>query len=275
VSSICHFVSFGAGRKGWSAALRRLRKEIVRLDPEAQVWLFDESNVGDEIEGLDVGLSEFARLHPRGYGYWVWQPWVILQVMKQAQPGDVVVYLDAGCTVHTSPASKLRYQWYLDRIRHQGTLLFHESPEFYWTKRDVVEHFQLNEDDIESGQIFGGVQGHLVTQSGIEFVQSWLRTCTMDSGRLLLDVLSKANEDKRFIEHRHAQSILSCIGKIHKIEALPDETFFHPYWNRDGDGYPFWATRKRSGLPAWMGYHAPMAVIEGQLKKYARRSAVS
>ena len=275
MNSRCHFVSFGSGRKGWSAALRRLRKEIVRLDPRAQVWLFDESNVGDEIEGLDVGLSEFARLHPRGYGYWVWKPWVILQVMKQAQPGDVVVYLDAGCTVHTSPASKLRYQWYLDRIRHQGTLLFHESPEFYWTKRDVIEHFQLNEDDIESGQIVGTVQGHLVAQSGIEFVQSWLRTCTMDSGRLLLDVLSKANEDKRFIEHRHAQSVLSCFGKTHKIETLPDETFFHPYWNRDGDGYPFWATRKRSGLPAWMGYYAPMAVIKGQLRKAARRSAVS
>jgi len=258
VNSRCHFVSFGSGRKGWSAALRRLRKEIVRLDPRAQVWLFDESNVGDEIEGLDVGLSEFARLHPRGYGYWVWKPWVILQVMKQAQPGDVVVYLDAGCTVHTSPASKLRYQWYLDRIRHQGTLLFQQKyQEHNWTKRDVIEHFQLNEDDIESGQIVGTVQGHLVAQSGIEFVQSWLRTCTMDSGRLLLDVLSKANEDKRFIEHRHAQSVLSCFGKTHKIETLPDETFFHPYWNRDGDGYPFWATRKRSGLPAWMGYYAP------------------
>ena len=276
VSSVRHFVSFGTGRKGWSAALCRLRKEIVRLDPQAQVWLFDESNAGDDIDGLDVGLSEFARLHPRGYGYWVWKPWVLLQVMKQAQPGDIVFYLDAGCTVHTSPASKLRYEWYLGRIRTQGRLLFQQKyKELNWTKRDVTEHFQLRKDDLESGQLLGGVQGHLVAQSSIEFVEAWLRACTMDSGRLLLDVSSKANEDERFIEHRHDQSILSCLSKTRKIELLPDETFFHPHWNRDGDGYPFWATRKRSGLPAWMGYYAPMAVVEGRLRKFVRRSAVS
>ena len=97
----------------------------------------------------------------------------------------------------------------------------------------------------------------MVSQSGIEFIQAWLRVCTMDSGRLLLDVLSKANEDKRFIEHRHDASILSCLSKTRKIEALPDETFYYPRWNRDGDEYPFWATRKRSGIPAWLGYYAP------------------
>ena len=258
LSSSRHFVSFGAGRKGWPAALRRLRREIVRLDPQAQVWLFDESNVGDDIDGLGATLSEFARLHPTGYGYWVWKPWVILKVMKQAKPGDVVFYLDAGCTVHTSTASKLRYEWYLERIRTQGTLLFQQKyREFNWTKRDVIEYFRLSEDDIESGQLLGGVQGHLVAQSGIEFIQAWLRVCTMDSGRLLLDVLSKANEDERFIEHRHDGSILSCLSKTRKIEVLPDETFYYPRWNRDGDEYPFWATRKRSGLPAWMGYYAP------------------
>ena len=253
-----HFVSFGAGGRGWSGALCRLRKEIVRLDSKAQVWLFDESNVGDDIDGLDVGLSEFARLHPRGYGYWVWKPWVILQVMKKAEPGDIVFFLDAGCTVHTSPASKLRYEWYTEWIRRQENLLFEQRyKEFNWTKRDVIEHFKLNKDDLNSGIILGGVQGHLVARSSIEFVEAWLRTCTMDSGRLLLDVSSKANEDERFIEHRHDGSVLSCLSKIRKIKAIPDETFFHPHWNRDGDGYPFWATRKRSGLPAWMGYYAP------------------
>ena len=115
----------------------------------------------------------------------------------------------------------------------------------------------------------------MVSQSGIEFIQAWLRVCTMDSGRLLLDVLSKANEDKRFIEHRHDASILSCLSKTRKIEALTDEMFFHPHWNRDGDRHPFRATRKRSGLPAWMVYYALMAVIRGRQRGFAQRSTVS
>jgi len=258
VNSICHFVSFGAGPKGWPAALRRLRREIVRLDPQAEVWLFDESNVGGEIDGLGVGLSEFARLHPRGFGYWVWKPWVILQVMKQARLGDVVFYLDAGCTVHTSPASNLRYEWYIKRIRRQGTLLFQQNyRECNWTKREVIERFQISREDLESGQVLSGIQGYLVSPSNIEFTQDWLHACTVDSGRLVIDVTDLLNEDERFIEHRHDQSVLSCLAKTRKIQLLSDETFFHPHWNDDGDGYPFWVTRKRSGLPAWMGYYAP------------------
>jgi len=230
----------------------------VRLDPLAQVWLFDESNLGDEIDGLDVKLSDFARLHPRGYGYWVWKPWVILQVMKQVKPGDVVFYLDAGCTVHTSSASRLRYEWYIERIRHQGTLLFQQKyREFNWTKRVVIERFQISKEDLESGQVLAGIQGHLVSQSNIELIQEWLHACTFNSGRLLVDVKNISIEDEGFIEHRHDQSVLSCLAKSRKIQLLPNETFHFPHWNRDGYGYPFWATRKRSGLPAWMGYYAP------------------
>jgi hypothetical protein len=238
----------------------------VRLDPEAQVWLFDESNVGEVIDGLDVGLSEFARLHPRGYGYWVWKPWVILRVMKQVKLGDVVFYLDAGCTVHTSPASRLRYEEYLKRIQSEKILLFQQKLlEINWTKREVIEHFQLTVDNAESGQLLGGVQGHLVTQSSIEFVQSWLHICTMDSGRLLFDDSSVANEDDRFVSHRHDQSLLSCLSKTRKIEALPDETYFHPRWKYDGDAYPFWATRNRSGLPEWLIFGWP-AALKSQVK---------
>jgi len=263
-----HFVSFGAGRRGWPAALRRLRREIGRLDPEAEVWLFDESNVGDEIDGLGMGLFEFARLHPRGFGYWVWKPWVILRVMKQAKPGDIVFFLDAGCTVHTSPTSRQRYDWYLERIRTQGSLFFYDTPELHWTKREVMEYFKLDSGDIRSGQIVGGLQGHLVSPSSIEFIQAWLNACTVDSGRLLVDVTDASKEDERFIEHRHDQSVLSCLAKTRKIEAIPNETYFYPRWNRDGDGYPFWATRKRSGLPAWMGYRTLrgwMAVLRSRL----------
>ena len=208
----CHFVSFGAGRKGYGSALKRLRREIERLDPDACVWLFDESSVGDEIEGLDLSFSDFATTHPRGYGLWVWKPWLILEVMKKAREGDVVFYLD-----------------------------------------------------VSSGQVLAGIQGYLVNSESRRFVREWLYACTLDSGRLLWDENLDHNEDHRFIEHRHDQSVLSCLVKRKAILTIPDETFHFPKWNKDGDKFPFWATRKMSGLPSWMGYYAPLAVIRGRL----------
>jgi hypothetical protein len=262
----CHFVSFGAGRKGYGSALKRLRREIERLDPDACVWLFDESSVGDEIEGLDLSFSDFATTHPRGYGLWVWKPWLILEVMKKARDSDVVFYLDAGCTVHSSSLSRDQFEKYLFHLRNQGFLFFQlDLPEYEWTKRDVFKHFDMDDPDVSSGQVLAGIQGYLVNSESRRFVREWLYACTLDSGRLLWDENLDHNEDHRFIEHRHDQSVLSCLVKRKAILTIPDETFHFPKWNKDGDKFPFWATRKMSGLPSWMGYYAPLAVIRGRL----------
>jgi len=258
MSSRCHFVSFGAGRHAYISTLKRLRREIAHLDPEAHVWLFDESNIAEEIEGLNVPFSDFARTHPRGFGLWIWKPWVILGVMNMAQEGDIVFYLDAGCTVHTSINSKLRYDWYQDHIQEHGNLLFDiGQAEYYWTKREVIDHFRLNEHEVNSGQVVGSIHGHLVDTTSRRMVEEWLRACTLDSGRLLQDVDSRFNQDERFIEHRNDQSVLSCLVKREGARVISDETFHYPNWDRDGDDFPFWATRKISGIPSWMGYYAP------------------
>ncbi len=271
MTSSRHFVTFGSGRRGYRSAMSRLRREIIRLDPEAQVWIFDETDIAEEIEGLGPSFSEFSSANPRGFGLWVWKPWVILEVMKKAQEGDVVFYLDAGCTVHTSTKSKFRYRQYLKHIDDCGVLLFQQKfREYSWTKHEVIEHFQLSEVELNSGQVMAGVQGHLVDVKQRQFVERWLEACTLDSGRLIRDIVSRDNEDERFIEHRHDSSVFSCLAKRDGATVLPDETFFYPKWNRDGDKYPFWTTRKISGIPSWMGYYRPLAwlfVIKSRLAR--------
>ena len=246
----------------------RLKKEILGLDPDAQVYLFDETDIAVEIKGLDQTFLEFANANPRGFGLWVWKPWLILEVMKNAQEGDIVFYLDAGCTVHASNKSRLRYESYLDHIRTHGSLHFNlDDGEIYWTKREVVEYFQLSKSELNSGQVMASVQGYLVKLEQQRFVETWLGACTLDSGRLIRDVVSRVGEDQRFIEHRHDQSVFSCLVKRNGSPNFPDETYFYPKWNRDGDNYPFWTTRKITRIPSWMGYYAPVAVIRGRLKR--------
>ncbi len=275
VTSSRHFVTFGAGSRGYRSAMSRLKREIIRLDPEAQVWIFDETDITEEIDGLGQSFSEFASANPRGFGLWVWKPWVILDVINKAQDGDIVFYLDAGCTVHTSAMSKSRYRSYLDHIQSYGSLIFQQKYiECCWTKNEVVGHFHLGEDDLNSGQVLGGIQGHLVNETSRKLVSKWLQACVLDSGRLLTDIGSRELEDDRFVSHRQDQSILSCIAKQEKLQLVQDETFFHPNWNRDGNGYPFWATRKCSGIPSWMGYYAPKSWPHVMMSKLKRKSII-
>jgi hypothetical protein len=270
-----HFVSFGTGDGGYRSALQRLKKEIKRLDSEAKVWLFDENNVDEDICGLSVKLSIFAKKYPRGYGLWVWKPWIIWQVLNNAQEGDVVFYLDAGCTVHTSAASISRYHDYLTYIKQQGMLHFHQKYLLRsWSKRAVLEHFNIDVSELDTGQTLGGIQGYLVNESSRHFVKAWLLACTLDNGRLLQDVENNALEDSQFIEHRHDQSVLSCLIKQQNKVTIPDETFFFPNWNLKGDGFPFWATRKHSRLTHRMGYYAPRQWPFVLAKKLTRKPII-
>ena len=264
-----HFVSFGAGRPCYRAALGRLRKEITDFDSQATLWFFDEEIATIQIAELGETLRDFASRYPRGFGLWIWKPWILKRVLLEVNDGDYVFYLDAGCSVHTSVASRARFDWYLDYLS-QHTFLFFQQPylERNWSKKEVIDHFLLNEKQRASGQALGTIQGYLASEKSRQFVDQWLSACSMNSGRFLQDVNDVELEDGVFIEHRHDQSVFSCLAKSRNVPMLKDETFHHPKWNRDGDGYPIWATRKCSGLPSWMGYYAPRAwpwVIKSRL----------
>jgi len=266
-----HFVSFGAGEGCWKSSLRRLNREIHSLDPSALVRLFDESSIDSRIGALNKDFREFAKAHPRGYGYWVWKPWVILETMTRANPGDVVIYLDAGCTVNSSDDAQLRYYDYVARIKETGCLYFSQNfLEKAWTKQEVIKHFELNNDHQASGQVFAGIHGHLVCDTEIQFIREWLHLCTTDESRLVVDVQDTNDECNEFIEHRHDQSVLSCLCKVKGRLPIPDETDFFPDWNRRGQQFPFWATRKCSGLPRWAGYRSPMFGIKSRWRRVFR-----
>jgi hypothetical protein len=255
-----HFLSFGAGRRCYRGALKRLAKEIRLLDPSANIWFFDESIIGNELTGLDESFLEFVKSNTRGFGLWIWKPWILEKMLNEIPDGDIVFYLDAGTTVHTTGASKLRYKFYIDHILQNGHLFFQQTfKEYNWTKSAVLKQFKLKPNDIETGQVLGGVHGHRSNPQSRLLISEWRKLCTVNSGEFLKDVVDISAEDPRFIGHRHDASILSCLVKSVGIQLISDETFFHPNWNQDGADYPFWATRKCSGVPSWMGYYAPIS----------------
>ena len=48
------------------------------------------------------------------------------------------------------------------------------------------------------------------------------------------------------MDNRHDQSIISIIRKMHNPILLTDETWFHPFGNKESLKFPFWAMRKKN-----------------------------
>ena len=213
------------------------------MNEAREVGLFNDLFVWNE-DDLD---AEFVRDHgkfimnnPRGYGYWIWKPQVILQALRQTPPGGYVIYADAGCSFHSSVSSQCRILDYIEMAKSspKGVFGFHlgEHLDRRWNKMDTVCHVIGTKyvDDIEkilnSPQCLASVSVWHNIPDAIAFVEEWLSICVRDGYRFVDDSPSRIPNAPDFAEHRHDQAIFSLLMKKYNVPVIPDETW-HPNWH--------------------------------------------
>jgi len=204
------------------------KKQILKKQAESTGW-FD-----DVIIHSPETLEEFFNQHKdfvtnsRGYGYWIWKPYIILDLLEKINEGDNIFYIDSGGCIleHRNK----RFEEYLEMLNSTPILVFCDGgscgnpPDYkekYFQKMKVLKRFSLenDEDFLNSGQIEGGVFICKKSQESIDFVKEWLNLVTEDNYSLVNDDddFEQLNE---YRGHRHDQSILSILSKRKKVNIL-------------------------------------------------------
>lgn len=204
------------------------KKQILKKQAESTGW-FD----GVIIHSPET-LEEFFNQHKdfvtnsRGYGYWIWKPYIILNLLEKINDGDNVFYIDSGGCIleHRNK----RFEEYLELLKHNPILVFadggscEKSPNYkekYFQKMKVLKRFNLQNDEefLNSGQVEGGVFICKKCQESVDFLKEWLNLLTEDNYSLVNDDdnFEQLNE---FIDHRHDQSILSILSKKKNVNIL-------------------------------------------------------
>ncbi len=143
---------------------------------------------------------------PRGCGYWIWKPHILLQEILRANKGDLVIYTDAG----------------VEFIKHVQ-LLLPEMDEFCmlfggqykhheWCKGDV-----LKPDHIGKNQLQASAMIFKVCSESIDFLCEWLNICEIPS--FIDDSPSITPNHPDFREHRHDQAILTSLQLSQGIKS--------------------------------------------------------
>jgi hypothetical protein len=184
--------------------------------------------------------GNFIESNPRGYGFYLWKPYVVKRTMDEMNDNDILIYIDAGCTIN--PYAKKRLEEYVDIVRKSkhGIISFqmtHSSHKY--TKKAVFDYLEVNEEDQKLDQFVAGILILRKNENTKKIVDDWYRiTCIPE---MINDQLS-SSEHPEFIDNRHDQSILSILFHKYGSVVIPDETFFWPDWSK-GIDYPIWATR--------------------------------
>jgi len=190
-----------------------------------QVVCLNDRNLDDLVDGFTVRHAQLIQHSERGFGLWLWKPAILMELLAVKRP-RVVVYLDAGCDIGTSPAARAAWEEMLGRTSATGISVFEcEAPgatEIAYTKADLLELLRVAPDDRLSRQAMGGALAISNSGQAVSLVARWLEIATRDDYHFLDDSPSIREEDAAFVAHRHDQSVLSCLCKTSGVSLLPN-----------------------------------------------------
>ena len=233
-----------------SATLQRIKEEA------------DESGFFDEVLALDENAFEpsfqekygkWIEEHKRGYGYWIWKPYLIRKTLDELDKGDYLVYLDAGCEINKE--GRQRFNQYIKKVTvsELGILAFDTGlPDAEYAKGDLIDFLDMmNSPQIHTGQIMGGIVVLCKKETSVSFVNDWEKK-VLNNLDMIDDSISKMPNFNGFKENRHDQAVLSLLFKKngggvvlpnHEVDIFPPT---NQNWRRLKHT-PFHAIRNRSG----------------------------
>lgn len=215
------FLTFGGG-KTWPDAARRLKKQAEATG------VFDDvfAETSDTFFADNPSFSHhqpFIESNARGWGYWIWKPFLILKYMDRLKDGDIIFYLDAGCEI--LPENSAKFEPMFEHIASNGNAFFDYSRYAifnlaFWSKQSLLDELQQEFggcDWLRTPKIWAGGFGLTKSDENIALLNDWHRLATRDNYRLVDDTPSTVPQIYPFFEHRHDQAILSGLKAIRKF----------------------------------------------------------
>lgn len=212
-------ISYGDER--FKNSLKRIGKEAKNLGIFDKIILYTPKDLPDYIKASP--LMAYKRLG----GYAVWKSYIIyFTYYNILHKGDVLVYVDAGCTLKES---KDWDEW-LDLLKKENrTIVFQYRSDYdygwhifgdnanvrngNWMKKSCQEYFSnmfVDDDWLNCNKLWSGA---LLLSKGVgrnEMLDNWFTT-TLLHPFLSIDVYGRevVEQEHNFVQHRHDQTLLS------------------------------------------------------------------
>lgn len=190
----------------------------------------------------------------RGFGFYVWKPYVVLQTILKLSEGDILIYADAGNEFINDP------QLLIDAMDQDIMFFSNGWHHAHWCKRETANAIHGDIAVHDSSFITDGygkykqVQASTfvikVTQKTIDFVKEWYAYSCVPG---LIDNICRGNQFPQFQEHRWDQAILTClqIKYNYKLHWFPSMYGYHIKDQHPEDRYPEMLNHHRKRNNEW------------------------
>jgi hypothetical protein len=223
------------------------QKERLKREAEETKWFSRVFSYGrEDVEEFYQQHKNFIDSNPKGFGLWIWKPWLIRKALAQLKESDILIYCDAGVSfINVGQFKESREKAFQDYVSllnssSRPVLAFapDASPAPYlnkqFSKMFLLKKAELHNDDIflNSAQPEATVVLMRKTSFTTAFIEKWAYLVLWESYKLVDDNLYDEKELLGFLVHRHDQSILSVLSYKNKTHVLNGQHLYglSPFW---------------------------------------------
>jgi hypothetical protein len=153
----------------------------------------------------------------RGFGYWIWKPYVILKAFNEISDGEILLYIDSGAY----PINNLTF---LPIEENVVCFEMYHLKSKDWTKYDCYYKMNcLEEKYFFSNRKLAGFQIYKKNNFSKQFIEEYLYYCEIDNNICITDEENLyGNNLEGFREHRHDQSVYSNLCVKYNLKPHRD-----------------------------------------------------
>lgn len=161
---------------------------------------------------------------PKGIGYWLWKPYIILEALNKVDEGDIVIYCDCGIEI-IQPLTQL-----INICQEKEDIILFKNCNYFnsmWVKRDCFILMDCDSSEYwYSPHCDAAFSIFKKSKTSLKFVNEWL---TFGANKFIItDLPNSCGEENlpEYIDHRCDQSILSLLGKKYNLDLFRMPTQF-------------------------------------------------
>lgn len=224
-----------------SFASNDLKKSIFRFKKQAQETKFYDGIRIITYADLDTNFKLTLKKllldgKKRGFGYFMWKPYLVKKILEEINYGDIINYMDIG--FHLLKENKKKFEDYLKFINEENNWIlafqyhnqmkeklenisFPYREEKKYSKGDLLDFFGFynNSSVTETPQYMAGCFFIKKSKKSISFINEWL-DIFYKRFDLVDDTESKLKNLNGFLENRHDQSVFSLLCKKYNLQSF-------------------------------------------------------
>lgn len=171
----------------------------------------------------DIIQTDFFNKHndifkeSRGFGYWLWKPYYILDTLRKMHDDQILFYADSGCEFLSDPSPLIE----ICKKDNRGVVAFDARPltNAQWVKGDAFSILGLSDSNAE--RAYMAIATTILFRKNdftLKFVSDWLYYCCNPFALTYQANVFQSNAAE-FVEHKADQSILSLLVYREKINT--------------------------------------------------------